>query len=264
MKFILFFFTFLSSVNGTHDKLQRKRISDDNYNYVFYVTDKKVANHNLEKEYHYFKSGEIHISRGGANGQLLHGDFEKTYISNALAEKGTFTNGLKNKSWRSWYENGKLKEVIQWNNGYKSGPYQQYDDHGKLFLTGKYRANKKQGMWIAMTTKDTLYFDKGVQVDMKALAVEKERKKLEKNGGKEKKNFKEFWTETKGNIKEFFRKKSPEEKEKIAKEKEAEKKEKLKALENKRKALEAKQKALETKKTTTSKKKSTQKATQKK
>ncbi len=262
MKLFILFIGVCCTALGINDSLQRKRISDDNFDYEFYVSEKQLGSYQKQKAYHYYKSGEIHTAIGGAGGQLLHGDFKKTYSSNGIAEAGEFNNGLKDKSWRTWYEDGQLKEIMQWSNGFKSGTYEQYESDGTLFLIGKYRANKKQGRWISPITKDTLYFNQGKQIDRAALEAEKEAKKTERAKDRKYENFQDFWLDTKQHVKEFFRKKSPEEKERIAKEKERTAKQKAAAKEAKKaaekarkeKELAARVKALEQRKAALKKK----------
>ena len=71
----LLLFTFIFGIK----EISRKIISDDHFNYVFYVTESDKNNFDIEKQYYWFKAGTIHSSYGGANSKLLHGEFKKNY-----------------------------------------------------------------------------------------------------------------------------------------------------------------------------------------
>ncbi|MEO1033759.1 MAG: hypothetical protein AAFX55_20420 [Bacteroidota bacterium] len=148
----LFFFLSLSS------DLQRKRIRQGDFDIECYVYTKTLEGFNKKKEYYWFKSGEVHSSYANAGGLLLHDEFKKFYRSKQLAQHGFFNYGLKNGTWRDWYENGKVKSVTNWNNGYKSGKYYQYDQSGALILSGTFRRGIKANQWINHKTADTTYY----------------------------------------------------------------------------------------------------------
>lgn len=143
-----------------------KRISDADFRYEFYTTDKKI-NPKDNKMYYWFKGGTIHNSQAGIAGQLLHDKFVKMYHSNQLAESGTLKNGLKTGIWKTWHPNGMLQTIQKWNNGFKTGIFLNYDLKGNLLEKGKFKNNLKQGTWISYATKDTLSYRRGVVVQNK-------------------------------------------------------------------------------------------------
>lgn len=207
------------------DPYERKRITDKEYRYEFYITSKKVKpKENLE--YFWFKGGLIHNAQSGTAGDLLNGSFVKFYHSNQLAEKGTFKKGLRTKEWKTWYTNGKLSSIQNWSSGIKSGSFTYFDEDGNITETGKYRNGRKTGKWINFIKKDTTMFKRGEVVIPKPKKVKKQKNKKEKQGKegkvkkeKNKKNNKENnptqnqtqdTVKKKGFFKRLFSKKSKE------------------------------------------------------
>ena len=138
----------------------KKRITDKEFKYEFYVTDKSPQV-KPERVYYWFKGGAIHNSESGISGELLDDVFNKFYLSNQLAEQGAFNRGLKKGAWKTWHANGTLESFQYWDEGRRNGNYKRYSDSGTLIEKGRYRANKKQGQWIDFSTNDTVVFDKG-------------------------------------------------------------------------------------------------------
>jgi antitoxin component YwqK of YwqJK toxin-antitoxin module len=114
---IAFCFLFLLSTQAieTNNDIQKKILRSGEYDIECYVSLKEVSSYDEDKAYYWFKSGEIHSSRYGAGGFVLHKTYSKFYESNQLAEKGEFNYGLKDGVWKSWYKNGQLKEIVKWN-----------------------------------------------------------------------------------------------------------------------------------------------------
>lgn len=157
--FILFFLSlFLVSFS---DPYAIKRISDANFRYEFYTTDKqiKIKDH---KVYYWFKGGAIHSAESGIAGTLLDDKFVKMYHSNQLAEQGQFKEGLKVGIWKTWHSNGIIQTVLKWKKGLKYGDYSRYDENGTLAETGTYTKDLKNGKWINFEKKDTLVYKKGI------------------------------------------------------------------------------------------------------
>lgn len=237
MKLFLSLLLILGSFQDLEKNSNRKVISDDDFNYTFFVSTKDRSDFKNKKEYFWFKSGKIHSSQGGVNGQLLHGSYTKSYIQNGIAEQGEFHYGLKDDTWKLWYENGKLKEVKSWTRGIASGSYKSFDDKGNLVVSGKFSNNEKNGRWINHGTKDTLYFKKGEKI---VKEVEEEVKKKKDKEAK-KTGLNGFWIKTKEFFKDLFKKKTPQEKEEAKRQKEIESKQK--ELKKKREELAKKKQA---------------------
>ncbi len=138
----------------------KKRITDTEYRYEFYTTQKEVSS-KQDRLYYWFKGGAIHSSEYGVSGELLDGEFEKFYLSNQLAEKGVFKKGLKDGLWKTWHKNGMISTEIYFSSGQKNGTFYGYDENGKLTEKGKFKKNKKHGKWINFTQKDTVEYRKG-------------------------------------------------------------------------------------------------------
>lgn len=154
-----------------------KRISDLNFRYEFYTTDKKIKPKD-NKIYYWFKGGIIHNAQGGTAGALLNDIFVKMYHSNQLAEKGQFKDGLKDGLWKTWHPNGMVETTQYWSNGLKSGLYSRYDTNGIALEKGKYKEDIKHGQWIDCTKKDTLVYKKGIVYIEKPKLSKAEKEKL--------------------------------------------------------------------------------------
>jgi len=139
----------------------KKRITDTNFKYEFYVADDDAEIASSDRTYYWFKGGAIHNSEYGVAGQLLNDDFNKFYLSNQLAEQGIFNNGLKVGLWKTWHSNGAIETTQYWANGRKRGMFHRYDGSGLLVEQGRYREDKKQGEWINFISKDTVTYKNG-------------------------------------------------------------------------------------------------------
>lgn len=161
MRFLLLFLPiFFFSCKPNAELLHKKKIQTTTEKEDCVVILKSL-NPSLNSTYYWYKSNEIHQSKGGYSGNLLHGDYTRYYITNQLSEKGVFSFGLKVKEWKSWFKNGQLKSVCNWKNGRLSGNYTLYDDFGKILLSGKYSKGNKVGKWIDYVKKDTICYKKG-------------------------------------------------------------------------------------------------------
>ncbi|QQX76500.1 MULTISPECIES: toxin-antitoxin system YwqK family antitoxin [Aequorivita] len=163
------------------DPIQKKVIRTKEYDIHFYVSLKDRIT-KKDKEYFWYKTGEIHNSFGGAAGELLHLGYVKYYAGNNLAEKGEFEYGLKTGIWKRWYSNGSLMEESRWVDGEKYGPYHYYNENGELMTQGKYRNNIKTDIWIDIKSKDTTWYRNGEPFKDHPRVV---RKRLDSINGKE-------------------------------------------------------------------------------
>lgn len=188
--YLIIFITFL--LVSFSDPYAIKRISDANFRYEFYVTE-KIVTPQKKRMYYWFKGGLIHNSESGIAGSLLDGQFIKLYHSNQLAEQGLFYNGLKTGLWKTWYSNGILETTQYWRNGRRKGAFFHYDNTGQLLEKGRYSADQKQGKWIDYTIKDTITYKNGLVYTKPVQAPKpetaKEIKTAQKETGKRKDNF---------------------------------------------------------------------------
>lgn len=140
-----------------------KRISDENFRYEFYVTDKSIIPR-PNKVYFWFKGGAIHNAQGGFGGNLLNDVFLKTYHSNQIAEHGTFKNGIKVGIWKTWHPNGLIESTQKWSKGLRTGMSYKYDENGVIIEKGYYKNDQKQGKWYDFIKKDTTSYKNGIPV----------------------------------------------------------------------------------------------------
>nr|WP_299384792.1 hypothetical protein [Allomuricauda sp.] len=154
---------------------QRKLISDKDYKYIFYVSIEPRDDYENDKSYFWFKSGKIHSSFGGSNGDLLHGQYTKSSRDNIILEQGDFKEGLKDSIWKEWYPNGRLSKIIEWKQGFKSGWSVDYNDQGEIVVSGRYRKNQKHGTWIHTESNDTIHYKHGIQKEEKEKVAFKEK-----------------------------------------------------------------------------------------
>ena len=138
--------------------LQKKYIRSGDYDIECYVSINKLKHYAEGRIYYWYKAGDIHQSRSRTGGDVLHNTYTKYYKSKQLAEQGVFDYGLKDGDWRTWYENGNPKTIIQWKKGRKQGTYVKYKENGALEQTGFYKANKKVKTWINHISKDTVFY----------------------------------------------------------------------------------------------------------
>lgn len=154
-----------------------KRITDKEFRYEFYTTDKKIEP-KIAKTYYWFKGGLIHEAQGGIAGDLLNDKFIKMYHSNQLAEQGQFKNGLRVGKWKTWYSNGVLSTTLNYSKGLKSGKFFRYDELGTLIEQGKYASNLKTGRWINTETKETTTYRDGIIVKQKETFTKSEKYRI--------------------------------------------------------------------------------------
>ncbi|RYG50323.1 MAG: hypothetical protein EOO01_10975 [Chitinophagaceae bacterium] len=154
------------------DPFSVKRISDKEFRYEFYTTQKEVRPKS-GRQYYWFKGGAIHNAQAGIAGELLTGRFIKTYHSNQIAEQGEFDNGLKRGLWKTWYQDGTLQSEQYWNDGQRDGEWRAYDFSGVMTVAGKYQKGLRDGRWIDYQKKDTvMYRDDAVFVKKPKLSRE--------------------------------------------------------------------------------------------
>jgi MORN repeat variant len=136
---------------------------------------------NNDVYYFWYRSREIHNTRGGYEGRLLHGEFTSFYSNNELKEFGEFKNGLKSGIWKEWYTNGELKNITPWINGAINGRLKEYGLNGKLTSVSQFRNNTLNGRQVIYTDSSTVKIKKfrnGKEIikDAKEKKIEKIKK----------------------------------------------------------------------------------------
>lgn len=219
-----FFYIILTLVLVSfNDPYLVKRISDANYRYEFYTTDKDV-HPKKDRMYYWFKGGLIHNAQSGISGELLHGKFIKSFHSNQLAEQGSFRNGLKVGVWKTWYPNGILESKQNWSNGIKSGKFYHYDDTATLLESGSYTNNMKFGKWIDHSKNDTLMYNHDKVVPKKTKKTKSKKEKAENSVSSDKEPIMVKENKTAQNIKQKTTKSNSKKNESVKEQKKAEKK----------------------------------------
>ena len=180
-RFILLFLTF--TLVSFADPYTIKRISDKDFRYEFYTTDKKI-NPKQDKTYYWFKGGLIHEAQGGFAGVLLHDKFTKMYHSNQLAEQGQFKDGLRIGLWKTWHPNGTLATTLTYNKGLRHGKYFRYDENGNLVENGAFRSNLKTGKWTNTENKEITTYKKGVIIKQKETFTKSEKYRIKQESTK--------------------------------------------------------------------------------
>lgn len=165
------------------DPFTIKRVSDMNFRYEFYTTN-KTTTPKTNKTYYWFKGGAVHSAQGGIVGALLHDKYIKMYHNNQLAEQGEFKKGLKIGIWKTWYPSGVIETTQNWSNGLKSGKYYHYDENGFLDVKGKYKNDQKQGKWIDYIKEESVVYKKGVVVIKKSKVSKAEKFRLKQENNK--------------------------------------------------------------------------------
>ncbi|MDF2456904.1 MAG: hypothetical protein K0R51_2897, partial [Cytophagaceae bacterium] len=115
------------------------------YAHVLPVDDHKKVKPKDKYRYYWYAAHDIKITRGGFDGKLLHGIYTEFYHDKELKVKGTFKKGLKKGSWKSWYRNGQLTEILHYKKGFRHGTFTQFDQDGNTICKGKYKKDKLNG-----------------------------------------------------------------------------------------------------------------------
>ena len=89
---------------------------------------------------------------------------------------GSFDNGLREGLWRSFYENGEVRDVAFYKKNLLNGDYKSFDKHGDLKESGKFVNNKKEGEWLLKGGLQVVKFEN----DKVISTVNKTRRQLKK------------------------------------------------------------------------------------
>ena len=134
--------------NAQDIKLPKQKIPvqyDSYYAYVELLEEDKIKKVDNTLFYYWLKAKEIHISRGGYEGKLLHGEYSAFYNNDNIKEQGHFNKGLKHGTWKEWFPSGEMKSMSEWKNGMLHGTVKYYDEYGKLVSCKQYKNDKAHG-----------------------------------------------------------------------------------------------------------------------
>lgn len=109
-----------------------------------------------QKVYHWYYSNKIWTNEGAFDGQLLHGVYKIKDKEGRLIKLGYFENGLKVKSWVTWYQNGQKSKVENWKKGEQAGKEVTYFGNGNLLSEYSYKSGKKNGKYKVYNAKEVL------------------------------------------------------------------------------------------------------------
>ena len=144
----------------------------------------KVKTSSLQNEctYYWIKAKQIHSSKGGYEGDLLHGEYTALYRNDALKEKGTYNKGLKVGEWKEWHLNGELKLISHYKKGFARGTFIYYNESGKIVRREYYKSGKLHGRQHVYndTAETVLRYKRGKLITPKNERLRPERPPREK------------------------------------------------------------------------------------
>ena len=142
---------------------------------------KSKINVSNDLTYHWFRNNEIHETKGGFDGDIMHGDYTSFYRSKELKEKGTFNKGVKHGMWKSWHENGEVHEIITWRNGIQNGAYMQYSSTGVLLLQSTFKNGRLHGKMVSYREGKILnesYYENGKEIEKETAPADGKKRKF--------------------------------------------------------------------------------------
>lgn len=93
---------------------------------------------------------------------VLDGESLSYYENGTLLSKGTYTNGVKNGIWKTWFKNGQLSTEENYCNGLYCSSVFHYDEEGKLIVSQRWKViNNNQ---IQLSSKE---FKNGILIQSK-------------------------------------------------------------------------------------------------
>lgn len=108
------------------------------YSYAEMAGEKDVVDNNTSEQYHLSK----------INGKwVMNGSYISFYQDDVKKEEGIYVDGRKEKTWLSYYENGKPYIKTEFKNGLKNGRYEEFFEDGTLKIAGFYINDKKEQVW---------------------------------------------------------------------------------------------------------------------
>ncbi len=99
-------------------------------------------------EWYFWVDTVLHHTKGGYNGKLLDGAYEKFDANGNMLVQGKFQRGLKNWEWKYWNSSGELIRVENWTNGKKNGLVKYYNSSGNILKEVNYKDGYLSGYTI--------------------------------------------------------------------------------------------------------------------
>lgn len=106
-------------------------------------------------------------------------------LSHYLDARGLFINGKMNGEWLHFFSNGDVKRVETFKDEVLDGTYREFWGNAKMMLSGNYKNNKREGVWLQdgglyeVTYKEGKSESKKLNKDIQS-QQEKEKKELDK------------------------------------------------------------------------------------
>lgn len=119
-------------------------------------------------------AGQIQSSQGGYAGRLLHGDYTSINNDHSLREQGAYWYGLKDKEWKYWNANGRMRKLVTWKRGVLSGDFADFDEEGNMLRYGTNRKNQLQGKvvyYVQNKPSKVEYYSHGTLQSVDTIAV---------------------------------------------------------------------------------------------
>ncbi len=95
-----------------------------------------------KRNYHWLKGSTLIVSESGAAGKLLHGRYVSFYDNGQLHQKGKLYRGLKVGEWRTWNDQGRLLQIVNWRMGLLHGSYTTFNALTKDGTTTYYKGGE--------------------------------------------------------------------------------------------------------------------------
>ncbi|GAB5539520.1 MAG: hypothetical protein Salg2KO_16230 [Salibacteraceae bacterium] len=119
-------------------------VNEDQYTRYFTIVDQeKTLVVWKKRDYEWYKTNRVLVTRGGQGGRLLHGEYKEHHLNKNLKSRGKFRKGMRKGMWLNWYENGIIESKCRYWFGFKWGREFKYDNLGNLILITPYRKGKK-------------------------------------------------------------------------------------------------------------------------
>ena len=95
------------------------------------------------KQYYWCKGQRIHITQGGADGDLLDGEYVEFHPNGQLRTKGKLSKGERVGTWQDWDVDGRLLRTARWKHGLLHGKQWTFDPKGGEATIKRYRQGKE-------------------------------------------------------------------------------------------------------------------------
>ncbi len=105
------------------------------------------------RRYYWCQGQHVHVTQGGAEGELLDGPYLEFHPDGQLMTKGMLRCGVKDGVWYEWSADGTIRVLSHWERGYKHGEERTYVEadsihtvhykHGKL-LPARHKKERQE------------------------------------------------------------------------------------------------------------------------